>query len=291
MIAEGRLKISLLMFLLTGGDVVESSKTNPSPDWITDKIWENIMKLSHLDKFQNFTDSFTSNVSHWKEFYDSIDPVSEKLPQPWETNLSPFEKLVVLNVIRPDKTADGFKKFVTIEMGSEFVTPPQFDIGRSFQDATCLTPLIFVLSPGADPMNSLLVFAEKMGYIKTFQSISLGQGQGPIAQRLIEEAQDKGSWVCLQNCHLATSWMPTLQMLWENMDFNNTASKLCYHFFCYIIGPDRLKAQVNSFLYSLYFSISPLIACNCPFVLKPDQKPEFKSYSCQVDFTASESMA
>lgn len=229
MIAAERLPMNVLMFLLSGGDIVDSSKiiSNPSPDWITEKIWENVLKLSQLNCFNGFTDSFISNLSKWKSFYDSIDPVSESLPLPWETTINSFEKLIVLNTIRPDKTADGFKKFVTNEMGTEFVTPPQFDIGRSFQDATCLTPLIFVLSSGADPMNSLLIFAEKMGYIKTFQSISLGQGQGPIAQKLIEEAQEKGSWVCLQNCHLATSWMPTLQMLWENMDFSNTSRK--YH--------------------------------------------------------------
>lgn len=232
MIAEGRLQTNLLMFLLRGGDPIDSSKlkSNPSPDWITEKIWDSIMKLNQLDRFNGFTDSFTSNLSRWKSFYDSTDPVSESLPHPWEETLKSFEKLIILNAIRPDKVADGFKKFVTKEMGVEFVTPPQFDIGRSFQDATCLTPLIFVLSPGADPMNSLMIFAEKMGYMKTFQSISLGQGQGPIAQKLIEEAQERGSWVCLQNCHLATSWMPTLQMLWENMDFNNTTREFQLQF-------------------------------------------------------------
>ena len=73
-------------------------------------------------------------------------------------------------------------------------------------------------------MNSLLLFAEKMGFDESFQSISLGQGQGPIAEQLIKKAQKDGTWVCLQNCHLATSWMPSLEFIWENMDTFNTES-------------------------------------------------------------------
>ena len=68
------------------------------------------------------------------------------------------------------------------KLGKKFVEPPPFDLAKSYNDSNHCTPLIFILSPGADPTMSLLKYAEdkKFGGDK-FNSISLGQGQvGPI---------------------------------------------------------------------------------------------------------------
>lgn len=56
-------------------------------------------------------------------------------------------------------------------------------------------------------------FGERKGFPmgSHLHLISLGQGQGPLAESIVKHAAGVGDWVCLQNCHLAESWMGKLE--------------------------------------------------------------------------------
>ena len=86
-----------------------------------------------------------------------------------------------------------------------------------FRDTTARTPIIFVLSTGADPTSIILRFRDAMGMGERMQMISLGQGQGPRAEKLMRRGMADGEWVALQNCHLATSWMPSLEKIVDEL--------------------------------------------------------------------------
>ena len=64
---------------------------------------------------------------------------------------------MVLRIIRPDKVVPAIMKLVKKDpdMGIKYIQPPPFDLLKSFSDSFNNTPLIFILSPGADPMAEL----------------------------------------------------------------------------------------------------------------------------------------
>jgi dynein heavy chain, axonemal len=136
----------------------------------------------------------------------SKDPHCERFPPPWDIRLTPFQQLAVLRCLRPDKLVPAIQQFVSQSLGKQYVEPQEFKLEPIFNDSHRSVPLIFILSPGADPMADLLKFAEAKS--RRVEAVSLGQGQGPVAERCVKEAIAGGYWVVLQNCHLAKSFLP-----------------------------------------------------------------------------------
>uniref|UniRef100_A0A8C8MKR5 Dynein axonemal heavy chain 12 n=1 Tax=Oncorhynchus tshawytscha TaxID=74940 RepID=A0A8C8MKR5_ONCTS len=217
LLAKKEIEYGDVMFLLTGGVGLQNNVPNPDPHWLQDKSWDEICRASHLPNLQGLKESFIKIPDKFLVIYDSKEPYNTNLPKPWCDCLNDLQKMIIYRCLRPDKIVPAITNYVTDKLGKKFVEPPPFDLSKSYTDSNSTIPLVFVLSPGADPMASLLKFAndKNMGGTK-FQSISLGQGQGPIAAKMIRLAMKEGTWVCLQNCHLAVSWMSTLEKICED---------------------------------------------------------------------------
>ena len=211
---KGEVDDSTWLFLLTGGVAMENPYPNPCK-WLSDKSWGEVCRASDtLDDFKGFKDSFSTNEGDWKQIFDSTEPHNEKLAGSWEAKLTRMSRLIVLRCIRSDKLILGIQQFIITVMGEKYMKPPQFDLELSYNDSDCCTPLVFILSPGSDPMTPLLKLAREMkietGYI------SLGQGQGPWAEKMIESSRKEGKWAVMQNCMLAPSWMNSLERICES---------------------------------------------------------------------------
>ena len=117
-------------------------------------------------------------------------------------NLSLFPTLM-LKTAKFAKIVFGISLFVEPNLGKQYVSLPPTELSQVFKDTDKATPIIFVLSTGADPQGALLRFAKDTDYEQRLHNLSLGQGQGVKVERLVSDAKRSVNWVCLQNCHLA----------------------------------------------------------------------------------------
>jgi dynein heavy chain, axonemal len=127
-------------------------------------------------------------------------------------------RLMILRCFRPDKLLLAMQDFISKEIGEKFIDPPTFNLAEAYEDSSSVQPLLFVITAGTDPVANLTKFAEEVGFSgNKLAMISLGQGQGPIAEKILAQAVKEGTWVLLQNCHLAVSWMNSLERFVENL--------------------------------------------------------------------------
>ena len=111
--------------------------------------------------FQGISANFKHLLDKWRTVIESSEPHREEIPtMEGEEPYTMLQKLCVLRVLRPDKIVAAVIDFVAHYLGKSYIEPPQFDIGRTFSSSNSCMPLIFLLTPGADPSSLLLKFAE-----------------------------------------------------------------------------------------------------------------------------------
>ncbi|KAL6751111.1 dynein heavy chain 5 [Haematococcus lacustris] len=243
MLGHKELDNSLFQFLLTGhptalpspaplsardppGGLGIAEKEVPHPDhadWLSAKAWGEVCRAAQVSPgLHMLPEDIARNTMDWAPLFDAGEPHTMALPMEYEAKLTPFERLLLLRMLRPDKVVPAIQMFVAATLGTKFTEPPPFDLAGSYKESSNVTPLLFVLSTGSDPTAALLTFAQSTGYSSKIVVISMGQGQGPRAAALIDSARKAGSWVLLQNCHLAPSWMASLEKICESIKPENT---------------------------------------------------------------------
>lgn len=203
-------------FFLKGNEDYDGEPFTASGLHLDGGSWTAIKALEEINEnFIGIPHSFESLPDKWRAVIHSDDIFKERLPSPYEGALTSFQKLILGVILKPEKLMLGLKMFVSRELGEVFIESPPFDLIGAYEDSISTSPIIFILSPGADPISDLLKLAAQNDMDGRFRMLSLGQGQGKQAEKYIDNGRRNGDWVCLQNCHLAASWMGDLERIQE----------------------------------------------------------------------------
>jgi len=113
---------------------------------------------------------------------------------------SKFHKLMLLRAIRPDRLTSALSTFISDSMGERYIEQPPFTMRETFEEASKLTPMFFVLFPGVDPTPEVESVGKLYDISSTngrFINISMGQGQEEKAKKALFNCAKKGYWIML----------------------------------------------------------------------------------------------
>jgi dynein heavy chain len=217
---DGEMDKEELNFFLKGNLALEDVEALKPAEWIPDAGWKDMQILVNIgaETGAPFVDLIKDLVEHldvFKKWYDLEKPEEVPYPCGYSKSLTKFQQLMFLRCFRADRVMNSVKSYVIEAMENDyFVQPPILNYERIFRQSTALSPVVFILSPGADPQSNLQALAQQQGFFpQKFKSLALGQGQNKPAERLLEMGCHRGHWVVLSNCHLLARWLKTLEKL------------------------------------------------------------------------------
>jgi len=157
---------------------------NPLKEWLPDLAWFSITKLIEIEGFEQFAAHVEKEApNRFKDWYNELTPEDEKLPLEWKKlDSMPFQKLLVIRVMRPDRITTAMDNFIrkTLPKGDDYVdcdSTSNFNeiLLSAYLDSTTITPIYFILSPGANPVVAVEELARSQGVdLKHVHKISLG---------------------------------------------------------------------------------------------------------------------
>ena len=195
------------------GQVLQQSRqSTPVPSWVpSDEAGAAYQAL--LSNFPGHGANWrTDDASVWSAWMSSPDCETAFPSGLGPNKLTLFHRLLLTQALRPDRLESAMTDFVCQALRIEGISPAPFSLRRLvLEESSCMEPVLFITTPGADPSQELEEFAHREIGADRFFQLPMGQGQTEIAMERLRSCIEKGDWLYLQNVHLAVTWLPELE--------------------------------------------------------------------------------
>uniref|UniRef100_A0A7E4URM5 Cytoplasmic dynein 2 heavy chain 1 n=1 Tax=Panagrellus redivivus TaxID=6233 RepID=A0A7E4URM5_PANRE len=194
------------------------SETGASNNSVSSISWIAPDRLSVIANLQMHLPTLFHNLSladkgTWSEFNQAPDCES-RFPSSIDSKLTAFQKVLVVQALRPDRLYSAMTKFAQKALNLESLNPPPLDFHSIWrQESSNREPLIVMTGAGADPSQELTDLADKVLGKGQCAVVAMGQGQQGNAISALKKAMDAGEWVLLGNLHLVVNFVAEIQKI------------------------------------------------------------------------------
>jgi len=201
--------------------LIEGKRTaQPAPisdelsQWMADLQWAGLDALGKVASCASLAKDMERNSDAWRRWCDLEACEKSPLPGDWGKHTTPFQQLLILRVLRPDRVTNAIHRFVEGQLGPRYTNQPAFKAETLISETSPSAPCFFVLFPGYSPSQDIEAVSEAFGMTREngkLTIISLGQGQEKPAEETLDRYIAEGGWVFLDNLHLMQDWVPVFE--------------------------------------------------------------------------------
>ena len=194
LIAAEKLDTRLINVFLRGGGALDISQVKAKPcAWMSDDAWLNVLHLAQsIPSFKDLVLDIEKNESAFLSWYNNNEPEKFAVPSlldnraPEDETIAAFNRLLIVRCLRPDRTILAVTDFIrSMEnivvangsslpaMGPKFVTPVTDTVDSVLKEMEATTPVIYLLSAGADPTDSIESLARRKR--RGIECVSMGE--------------------------------------------------------------------------------------------------------------------
>ena len=150
---------------------------NPDEKFFSEFQWNSILYLENKFNYINISNVTKDNLDKIKKAFESIDnldksfddlikPVFENVGGISQVYKKNFLKLLFIKIYKPDRLLYFIKNFIKDDLGELFIDTSPSRLEEVYQESDWKTPIIFILSKGADPTNEFLIFKDRFEKIR-----------------------------------------------------------------------------------------------------------------------------
>ncbi|KAJ3416777.1 Cytoplasmic dynein 2 heavy chain 1 [Chytridiales sp. JEL 0842] len=182
----------------------DEGRRSECPKWVPESRQQQFMLIeSALPSL--YQQLCVNEVEEWSKWMKS-STCDESLPDFLARKISPFQKVLIVQALRPDRLLSAITAFCCSVIGLKDLSPPTLNFKKIHSQTLPVEPILFITTPGADPSQELREVAKQEVGLERYC-----EGQGEIAINELKRLSASGGWLCLQNIHLAITWLSDLE--------------------------------------------------------------------------------
>uniref|UniRef100_A0A182JQU2 Cytoplasmic dynein 2 heavy chain 1 n=1 Tax=Anopheles christyi TaxID=43041 RepID=A0A182JQU2_9DIPT len=180
-----------------------SNHDGQCPRWIRPELTTKVLALHALHP-ELYARLELDNETAWKKYTEADDAIAP-------ISLSEFQQILIAQVLRPDLLTKTIHRSVRNMLGVKSLYSTRPSIKSLAEESSASEPLLLVTSSGLDPSEEIREHARQspsIGLTK-YSEFSIGKGQEMEALKMVKDAANTGSWICIKNVHTVPQFLTT----------------------------------------------------------------------------------